>query len=52
VGAETLGRGRIDADFHCCGTVAVEMDRLNRCLNGCKIWERLYAETRLVCEPV
>jgi len=30
----TLGSGRMEADFHCRGTVEVEIDRLKRRVRG------------------
>jgi len=30
MGAKTFGIGRMEADFHCCGTVELKMERLNR----------------------
>jgi len=34
LGALTFGNGQMEADFHCLGTVAVAMDRLNRRVSG------------------
>jgi len=34
VGTETLGQGWMEAVFHCCWTVLVEVEILNKRING------------------